>query len=86
MTDLINTIKRLVLKEAENKRNDAGYGGRWDDGGAGAMEAQVRFYEYGQKGIIPPEWEKLAKQVKNEGDPEWQEYQRLRKHFEGKGT
>lgn len=76
----IDKLIELALKDAENKRLDAGYGGHMHDGGASQIEAEVKFYQYGLAGRIPPEWEKYEKQL----DPEWVEYLRLKKKFGGK--
>jgi len=78
---LIAKIKALVLKQAEDNRNSAGYGGSMTDGGASLLEAQVRFYDYGARGVIPPEWEQHAKEAKAQADPEYAEYLRLAAKF-----
>lgn len=75
--DLIDKLIPLVLKDAENKKLDAGMGGRWDDGGASVLENQVKFYQYGLKGQVPPEWKEYEKQL----DPEYIEYLRLKRKF-----
>ena len=74
----IEGLKQMVLEAAEQAREDAGFSGRLDDGGAGRMKDQVKFYEYGQRGVVPTEWEKHLKKL----DPEWEEFQRLKKRFE----
>jgi len=79
---LIAAIKTKILREAKQRRDDAGYSGHHHDGGASMLEAQVKWYEYGRKGVLPPEWKEYAHAVENENDPEWAEYQRLRKRFE----
>lgn len=79
---LIEAIKVKVLREAESRRESAAYGGRRDDGGASLLEAQVKWYEYGRQGVMPPEWKEHAREVVNENDPEWADYLRLRKKFE----
>lgn len=75
--DLIDKLIPLVLKDAENKKFDAGMGGRWDDGGAARLEDQVKFFQYGMKGQIPPEWDQYQKLL----DPEYIEYLRLKRKF-----
>jgi hypothetical protein len=80
--ELILKIKELVLKQAESNRNDAGHGGRHDDGGASMMEANVRFYECGQQGKIPSEWKEHAATVTNAADPDYPEYLRLKAKFD----
>lgn len=75
--DLIDKLIPLVLKDAENKKLDAGMGGRWDDGGASRLEDQVKFFQYGMRGQIPPEWKEYEKLL----DPEYIEYLRLKRKF-----
>lgn len=75
--ELIDKLIALVLKDAEDKKLDAGYSGRWDDGGGGRLEDQVKFFQYGLKGQIPPEWEGYKKLL----DPEYIEYLRLKRKF-----
>jgi hypothetical protein len=69
----------IILKDAENIRITAGFYGSFDDGGASVLESQVKFYEYGARGIIPPEWKKYE----NKLDPEYSKYLELKKKFEG---
>lgn len=42
---------------------------------------QIKYYEYGGEGIIPPEWEKSYAHFL---DDEWEEYQRLKQKFGGR--
>lgn len=79
---LIDKIIALILKDAEDRRTAAGYGGRFDDGGAGILQAQVQFYQYGARGILPPEWNEYRKQAETQADPEYAEYVRLKRKFE----
>ena len=73
----IEKLKRVILDDAGRKRDDAGHGGRMDDGGASRLEDQVRFFTLGQQGDIPVEWREYEKYL----DPEWAEYERLKKKF-----
>jgi hypothetical protein len=77
MDSKIERLIAVILNAAESARQDAGYGGRWDDGGASRMEDQVKFYRYGQQGVVPPEWKEHEKLL----DPEYQEYVRLQGKF-----
>ena len=77
----LGQVMDLVLKEAATRRNTAAHNGEWSDGGASTLEAQVKFYRYGREGRVPPEWKEYAAQATREDDPEWAEYQRLRKKF-----
>jgi len=77
MDSRIERLMSIILNVAHGKREDAGYSGRWDDGGAGHLEDQVKFYRYGQQGVMPPEWAEYEKLM----DPEYQEFIRLQKKF-----
>lgn len=74
----IEKIIKAVLEEVKVRRQTAGLNGEWHDGGASKLEEQVKFYNYGRNGIIPPEWIKYTKEL----DPEYKEYVRLKKKFE----
>lgn len=84
MTDreMFDRIMGILRNEAHSAREGAGYSGRWDDGGAGRLEDQIRFFQYGLAGTLPPEWEKYKVQVLHEADPEYAQYQRLKSKFE----
>lgn len=75
--EYFDKIIQLVLKDAEHARINAGYSGRWDDGGANKFEEQVKFFQYGLNATLPPEW----KQYELLLDPEYNEYLRLHKKF-----
>lgn len=75
--EIIDKLIPLVLKDAESKKLDAGYSGRWDDGGGGRLEEQVKFFQYGLRGQVPPEWKEYEKLL----DPEYIEYLRLKRKF-----
>lgn len=75
--ELIDKLIPLILKHAEESKFDAGMSGRWDDGGASRLEEQVKFFQYGMHGQIPPEWEVYKKEL----DPEYIEYLRLKRKF-----
>jgi hypothetical protein len=74
----VEGLIKLVLKDAHSKRENAGYSGAHHDGGASLIEAQVKFYNYGRAGQIPPEWKSLESHL----DPEYQDYMRLKKKFD----
>jgi len=77
----IEKVIAAVLAEARKVREDAGYGGRMDDGGASKLEDQVNYYRYGMTRTLPPDWGTFAEQVEREEDPEYAEYLRLQKKF-----
>lgn len=69
-----------VKKEAQNRRNNPGYAGRWDDGGAGALERELEAYQAGLAGTVPPSWTFITTRLQKQ-DPEYQEYVRLANKF-----
>ncbi len=77
-----DAVIALILIEARYIREAAGMGGRWDDGGAKVLEEQVKFFQYGKSRMLPPEWEKYARQVENNADPDYKQYLLLKKKFE----
>lgn len=74
----IEKIIELVLKDADQRAEDAGFGGRMDDGGASRLRDQVAFYKAGMNNILPNEWLKYEEKL----DPEYSEYIRLKNKFE----
>ena len=80
----IKEVIKIVLIDAEKRRNDAGYGGRMDDGGASALKEQVEYYLAGMNGEIPENWQKYVKEIKILSDPEYANYIRLKQKFEDK--
>ena len=81
MKIMIEDIIKLVLIDAEKRRNDAGYAGRMDDGGASALKEQVEYYLAGMNGEIPENWQKYVKEIKILSDPEYRDYLRLKEKF-----
>lgn len=80
----IEEVMSRVLRAAQMAKEDAGWSGRMDDGGASEMATQVEYYRYGMEGVIPPEWEYYVNELKCEKDPEWVEYRRLKEKFGGR--
>lgn len=76
--DKINKLIDIIIDKAKVVRTTATMNGEYGDGGASVLEDQIKFYQYGRDGIIPPEWEK---KYGNQLDPEWDEYLRLKKKF-----
>jgi len=78
------TIITVALREAESRRVAAGYNGSHHDNGAGRIKEICNVWQAGLEGLVPEPLNEFAKQARIETDPEWVEYQRLRKKFEGK--
>lgn len=75
----INALIAKVQGFATERREAAGYDGSWNDNGAGRMERDIEFYRAGMEGRIPQDW--LVYEITL--DPEYVEYQRLKKKFGG---
>lgn len=81
----IQKLIDLVLAVAKKRREDAGYSGLQHDGGATELELQVKFFNYGWdaashigRAVYPPkEWQEFEIQL----DPEYAQYQKLKKKF-----
>ena len=78
---LTKQITAKVSAEAERLRDIAGASGAMDDGGAGSLESDLEMWLCGLRGDVPACWETDVQQIRNEQDPEWEEYQRLQKKF-----
>lgn len=79
----INAVMKKIRAKADSDRLDAGMGGYHHDGGASELIRQVEMFEDGMNGVVPQTWIEYAKEVRNQADPEWEEFQRLRNKFEG---
>lgn len=71
-----------VLEDAERREQDAAFGGEHHDGGASRMRSEVEMFRSGMNRQLPPEWLPVVRQIRQEDNPEWAEYQRLRDKFE----
>jgi hypothetical protein len=77
----IKKIMDLILKDADKRESDAGYGGSHSDG-ASRLRDQVKFYKAGMKGDIPEDWNEYVQEYVKNTDPEYSEYIRLKQKFE----
>ena len=78
----INIVLKKILDAAEVKRIAAGMDGAWNDGGASELVNQVEIFKCGMEGTVPQRWIEYAKEVRDEADPKWEEYLRLKDKFE----
>ena len=78
----LEKIMQLVLKEANNLREAAGFQGSMSDNGASYLFDQVKFYRYGMLLTVPQEWERYSEEAEKIADPEYQEYMRLKRKFD----
>lgn len=82
---IIEEIEKAVKESARQAREDAGYGGRHDDGGA---SHKMQLLEYWLDGISyagtgkTKVYASLLKTLEKEQDPEYAEFKRLKEKFE----
>jgi hypothetical protein len=67
---------------ADSKEQNAAYGGRQDDGGAGRLRDQLCAYKSGRDGQIPAFWVEHLKEYQKVSSLDYIEYQRLKKKYE----
>jgi hypothetical protein len=72
-----NQIISWVKAEAQARLDNAGYDGRYDDGGYGALLREVQAYQAGLAGTVPLSWEPIIQKHVRQQDAEYQEYLRL---------
>lgn len=84
MTKEQQKIIELAKADAERRRTNAAYDGAMHDGGARSILDTVEAWLCGLEGRVPQSLEAYRKMAQREADPEWAEYQRLQKKFEGK--
>lgn len=81
---LVNHIKDVVAKAAHRAREDAGYGGRHDDGGASRSLERLKFWldgiEYTKTGKTVV-YKTIATDFERATDPDYQTYLRLQEKF-----
>ena len=74
-------VMGAVLKYADERATSAAYGGERNDGGASVYREQVKFFSYGLRNELPPEWKSFERKVSKESDPEYSEFLRLKRKF-----
>ena len=82
MTPLMNDFTQWLQQLADNKRDNAGFTGSMNDGGASDIEEQIETYTAGVNGTIPVGWTEHYKQFSNEQDPDYAKYLKLKEKFE----
>jgi hypothetical protein len=80
----IDKIAAKIRAKAEELRISAGYGGYSGDNGAGMLLSNLEMWLDGIRGEIPKSFKQYMDDVQKESDPEWDEYQCMKKKFEGK--
>lgn len=71
----------FLREKAKQLGEDAAYGGRMDDGGQRALEAQVDIYEDAKAGNVPAQWYNYLREYNRLTDPEYLQYLDLKKKF-----
>lgn len=79
--ELVAEIVKLARAHVKTLREDAGYNGEMGDRGASSLESIVNAWVAGFAGGVPKELERFAVIAERQLDPEFEEYERLRKKF-----
>lgn len=83
--ELMTEIKKAVTESFEQRRANAGWSGSHGDNGAAKAERELNFWldgiEFARTGETQV-YQEIVQQLKNDRDPEYHEYQRLKKKFE----
>ena len=75
-------IANIAMQDADRLKSNAGHAGEMHDGGAGRIRSMVSAWKAGLNREGPKEFSDYEKQERRETDPEFAEYQRLRKKFD----
>jgi hypothetical protein len=82
---LIDFITVTVKAQATKARDDAGYSGAWNDGGAAAMERHLNFWLLGLIQKVPAQYDKIVveyeKQHLKENSGEYRLFLNLREKY-----
>ncbi len=81
---LLSLVVEEIKRSAEQRRINAAYAGSWGDNGASELLQQLEIFQAGLERRWPKSWEGIVLAVKRTLDPEWVEFMRLKKKFEGK--
>lgn len=77
-----NRVITIVLKHAASARESAGQNGRFDDGGAVALEREAHCFLAGMNRQWPEGWEKYINEDRQANDPDYQTFIRLKRIYE----
>ena len=81
--ELVKQIVDRIMEKAARRKEDAALGGHYHDGGYRESQKEIDFFLAGWERVLPSSWRQIAQEIRNEADEDWQEYQRLKKKFEG---
>jgi hypothetical protein len=85
MPDSTAMVLFHLLEDAYQRYQNAGYSGSHHDGGSSDLLRSIEAYVHGWFKVLPREWARIQLRLRHQQDPEWEEYQRLKKKFERKG-
>ncbi len=78
----IEDLISAMYRKAEDMKHSAGMNGEWHDGGASSLISEIEAFKCGMTGQVPNDWLEVASQMKNQADPDWEQYQKLKTKFE----
>jgi hypothetical protein len=79
----VNDFTQWLKVVAEKNREIAGQQGQMHDGGYKELSDQISIYLAGIMKVFPEEWKNHLPEYKKDNDPEYKEYLRLMKKFNG---
>lgn len=79
----LRSIAKSILLKARQLRDAAGHDGRYDDGGASALEAQVACFLAGLDGRLPDVWKAYVEERQAAERRDFEEYRRLWSKYGG---
>ncbi len=82
--DMMMRVVGIIRREANRREVDAAYSGSMIDGGAAVLRTEVDCFLAGLQGTLPERWEEFINMAELEADPEYAEYQRLKRKFEAR--
>jgi hypothetical protein len=86
-TNITPSLINQVISEIEFKINDlreqAGYAGEMGDRGSSLLASELNAWKAGLNHEWPSSWEEYVVSAAQKLDPDYAEYQRLKKKFEG---
>mgnify|MGYP003441801872 CR=1 FL=1 len=82
--DYLALIESTVKQSATEARENAGYAGSMDDGGAVVMQRQLEYFldgvRYARTGVTT-KYDHIIERAQREADPDYQKYLELKSRF-----
>ena len=79
-------LRPVLVARAAEIRHQEGLADHRGYSAGDALQGQVEFYDAVVAGQVPKPWVKEVTKYRNERDPEWTEYLRLKARFEPVGA